>query len=79
MKVKRPQSKQPIPPHAKRSFTGIIFDVYQWEQRLYDGSTTTFEKIKRSDTVNVILTTPDKKIILTRQEEHGLKRNDQTS
>lgn len=43
-----------IPPHAVRVFKGVIFDVYQWEQMLYDGSTTTFECLKRPDTVIVI-------------------------
>lgn len=43
-----------IPHHAKCVFKGVIFDVYQWEQTLFDGSTTTFECLKRPDTVVVI-------------------------
>ena len=44
----------PLPPNAKKVFTGEIFDVYQWEQELYDGSTATFEMLKRPGTVDVI-------------------------
>lgn len=69
MKFQKPTSKQPIPKHAKRVFKGIIFDVYQWKQKLFDGSFTTFEKIKRKSTVMVLPITKDGKIILTQQEQ----------
>ena len=69
MNIKRPHPKQPIPSHAKKVFSGIIFDVYQWEQKLFDGTTTTFESIKREDTVNIISVTTEKKIIVTHQEQ----------
>ena len=71
MKIKRPQSKQPIPSHAKRVFKGVIFDVYQWEQEMYDGTRAIFEKLKRPDTVVVFPVLPDGKIILTEQEQPG--------
>src|SRR3989344_3150543 len=73
MKVKRPKSKQPIPEHAKKVFKGIIFDVYHWEQEMYDGTKVTFEKLKRSDTVVVFGVLPDGKILLTEQEQPGKK------
>lgn len=73
MEIKRPRSKQPIPAHAKRVFKGHIFDVYQWQQKLFDGSFATFEKIKRLDTVNVLPVTGEEKIILTEQEQPGKK------
>lgn len=71
MQIKRPLSKQPIPTHAKKVFSGIMFDIYQWEQQLYNRRTTTFEKISRTDTVSVIPVTTDKKIILSQQEQPG--------
>ncbi len=71
MEIKRPLSNQPIPPHAKRVFKGAIFDVYQWEQKMYDGSTAIFEKLKRPDTVVVFAVLPDGKILLTEQEQPG--------
>lgn len=61
--------KQNIPSHAKRVFKGMIFDVYQWEQEMYDGSTHTFEKIVRPDTVLVIPVTKEGKIIICEQEQ----------
>lgn len=64
MQIPRPISKQPIPDHAKCVFKGVMFDVYQWEQELYDGSKTTFEKIKRPSTVLVYGVLPNGKILL---------------
>jgi len=71
MKIERPKSKQPIPAHAERVFKGILFDVYQWEQELFDGTKTLFEKLKRPDTVVVFPVMDDGKIILTEQEQPG--------
>src|ERR1700745_3312240 len=71
MEIKRPESKQPIPPDAKRVFKGVIFDAYQWEQPQYDGSVKTFEKLKRPDTVVVIAVTPENKILISHQEQPG--------
>jgi len=70
MKIKRPKSKQPIPKNAKRAFKGQAFDVYQWPQKMFDGSVETFEKLKRPDIVNVIPVVGEK-IILTIQEQPG--------
>ncbi|MFA7310091.1 MAG: NUDIX hydrolase [Candidatus Paceibacterota bacterium] len=71
MDIKRPDSKQPIPEHAKKVFSGELFDVYQWEQPLYDGTTAIFEKLKRPDTVIVYPILPDGRILLTEQEQPG--------
>ena len=71
MKIKKARSKQPLPRNAKKVFDGVIFDVYQWEQELYDGSVATFEKIVRLDTVLVIAVTTEGKIILIKQEQPG--------
>jgi len=73
MEIKRPESNQPISKNAKRVFKGKIFDVYQWEQELYDGSKTTFEKLKRPDTVVVFPVLDDGRIILTEQEQPNKK------
>jgi 8-oxo-dGTP pyrophosphatase MutT (NUDIX family) len=71
MEIIRPQSKQPIPGNAKKVFSGVLFDVYQWEQKMFDGSTATFEKLKRPDTVVVFPVMDDGRIILTEQEQPG--------
>lgn len=59
-----------IPPHAKRVFQGVIFDVYQWEQELFDGSTATFECLKRPNTLVVIPMAGDK-VYYSYQEQPG--------
>ncbi len=69
MKIERPKSKQPLPENAKRVFEGAMFDVYQWEQEMFDGTKETFEKLKRSDTVTVFAVLDEGKIILTKQEQ----------
>ncbi len=71
MNIERPLPKQPIPPHAKRVFKGVIFDVYQWEQEMYDGTRAIFEKAKRADNVTIFAVLPDGKILLTEQEQPG--------
>lgn len=71
MKIERPKSKQPIPEDAKLVFKGKIFDTYQWEQEMYDGSKTTFEKVRRPDTVVVFPVLDDGTILLTEQVQPG--------
>lgn len=45
-----------IPPQAKLKFRGKIFEVWQWPQKMFDGSTEIFEMLKRPDTVQIIAT-----------------------
>ncbi|MBI4598672.1 NUDIX hydrolase [Candidatus Uhrbacteria bacterium] len=61
-----------IPASATRVFKGTIFDVYQWEQELFDGSRATFEMLKRPDTVQVIAVVGDCILVLD-QEQPGSK------
>ena len=58
-----------IPKKAKKVFQGIIYSVWQWEQKMFDGSIETFERLKRCDSVSVIAITPDKKIIYLEQKQ----------
>jgi ADP-ribose pyrophosphatase len=74
MDIIRPKSKQPIPEHAKKVFKGILFDVYQWEQELYDGKKVIFEKLKRPDTVLVLPILPDGQILLLKEEQPGKEK-----
>lgn len=73
MKIIRPQSNQPLPRKAKKVFQGRLFSVYQWEQKLFDGTFGIFEKITRRDTVGIIAVTQEGKILLTHQEQPGVK------
>lgn len=59
-----------IPQNATKKFEGVLFDVYQWPQRLFDGSMATFEMLKRPDTV-LILAIKDDKIIFVREQQPG--------
>ncbi len=74
MNIERPKSKLPIPDHAKKVFEGTIFNVYSWEQEMFDGSTQTFEKIERPDTVIVIPVMDDGTILLTEEEQPGREK-----
>jgi len=70
MKTAKQDSKQThLPKQARRVFRGVIFDVFQWPVKMYDGSTVTFEKLKRPDTAAIIPVTTDGKIILTVQQQ----------
>lgn len=66
-----PDRARLIPETAARVFEGKIFDVYQWDQELFDGSHATFEMLKRPDTVNVIAI-KDGKIVILEQEQPRL-------
>lgn len=60
-----------MPAHATCVFKGIIFDTYQWQQKMFDGTFQTFEKLKRADTVIVYPVLDDGCILLTEQEQPG--------
>lgn len=57
-----------LPPQAKKVFTGQVFDVYHWEQEMYDGSFETFEMLKRPYRAAVIAI-KDGKIVLSRESQ----------
>jgi 8-oxo-dGTP pyrophosphatase MutT (NUDIX family) len=63
-----------IPDHAKKVFSGVIYDVYQWQQQLFDQTTTTFEMLKRPDTVVTIPVVDNKIVILQDENPHQGKR-----
>lgn len=63
-----PKNAKLIPENAKRVFKGKIFDIYQWQQKMFDGSFETFEILKRPDTVKVIAI-KDGKIIICEEQQ----------
>lgn len=71
MKIKRPESGQKMPQNAKLVHKGVLFDTYQWEQEMFDGTHQTFEQLKRPDTVVVFGILDDGSILLTKQEQPG--------
>lgn len=58
-----------IPAQAKKVFQGDIFSVWQWQQKLYDGTTALYEMLDRPDTVHTVGVLPDGKIMLTLDEQ----------
>ena len=65
-----------IPQHAKCMFRGVIYDTYQWKQELFDGSHTTFEMLRRPDTVTAICIVDDELLVLKDEQPHrGLRIN----
>ena len=59
-----------IPKQAKKVFQGEIFSIYQWPQKMFDGSYKIFERAKRQDTV-IIIATVKNKIVLLKQRQPG--------
>ncbi len=63
-----------IPKHAKKVFTGVIFDVYHWKQKMFNNTTETFEMLKRPDTIEVIPIMGNK-IILLNEEQLNIEKS----
>lgn len=69
MKIDRSYRKSTIPEHAKCVFEGVIFDVYQWEQKLYDGTTTKFERLVGRDIGKIVPVLEDGRICIVKDEQ----------
>lgn len=70
-----PQNAHCVPAKAKKVFSGVIFDIYQWQELAYDGSYLPFEMAKRADTVQIIGITDESDVItLNEQQPDGLVR-----
>lgn len=60
--------RKPIPPSAKMVFKGVIFEVWQWQQAMFDGTTATFERLRRPDTAQIIAVVDDKILVQTEEQ-----------
>ena len=70
-------NKRPLPPNTKRYseqatnvFKGVRFEVYQWPQKQFDGSTATYEIVKRDDTVIILGVIGEEVILVKEQQPH---------
>lgn len=63
-----------IPDNAKCVFRGVMFDVYQWQQQMFDGSFQTFEMVKRTDNAIIIGVVDDRLAVITEQQPHDRAR-----
>ncbi len=68
MRTVIPASARLLPETATKVFAGKIFDVYQWEQELFDGTKATFEMLGRPDTIQVIAI-KDHKLVVLHEEQ----------
>jgi ADP-ribose pyrophosphatase YjhB (NUDIX family) len=67
-----PDDARLVPDKAEKVFSGVMFDVYQWQQEMFDGNYKTYEMIKRPDTVLVIALDDDDKVVVMREEQPNL-------
>lgn len=70
MKKLIPEDSVLVPDQAELAFQGKIFGVYQWPQKLFDGSVYTFEMLKRTDTVTVICAADNKILVIDDEQPH---------
>lgn len=70
MKKFIPEDAVLVPDQAVKAFEGMIFDVYQWPQKLFDGSEHTFEMLKRPDTVTAICIVDNKILVIQDEQPH---------
>jgi len=70
-----PKNFRGIPEKAKKVFEGVIFDVYQWNQEMFDGTTEVFEMLKRPDTIGV-LPLHGENVVVIDEEQPNTKREE---
>lgn len=58
-----------LPKEATCVHQGKLFDTYQWPQKQFDGSIKTFEAVYTPGSVQIFVITPQKKIILLKEEQ----------
>ncbi|HVX56477.1 MAG TPA: NUDIX hydrolase [Candidatus Saccharimonadales bacterium] len=76
MKKLIPNDAVLVPDQAERAFRGMIFDVYQWPQKLFDGSEHRFEMLKRTDTVTAVCVVDNKVLVVHDEQPHlGLRQS----
>lgn len=61
-------NKSKLPSEANLVFKGKIFEVWQWEQEMFDGTKETFEKLKRANTA-LVIPLVGKNILIQEQEQ----------
>ncbi len=76
-----PDNVKLVPAEAEKVFQGKIWAVYQWPQKMFDGSFETFEMLRRPDTVKILpivtaeearelgFKASEARIIVTKQEQ----------
>ncbi len=65
-----PKNAVLIPEKAQRVFQGVIYDAYHWDQPFFDGSSGTFEMLKRADTVVAVGVVDNKLLVIDDTQAH---------
>lgn len=73
LSISRPPGKQARPETAKIVFHGVLFDVWQWDQTLFDGTTAVFETLQRPDTVLVLPVIDNDHVILAEETQPSMQ------
>ncbi|HUD06291.1 MAG TPA: NUDIX domain-containing protein [Candidatus Saccharimonadales bacterium] len=68
MRTILPTNAKLVPKNAKLVFKGIIYDTYQWQQKMFDDSYETFEMLRRPDTLKALAVKENKIILLEQQQ-----------
>ena len=63
-----PEGAKLIPPEGELKFTGEVYEVFQWPEPMFDGTTATFEMLRRPDTVKIVAV-KDGKVVVTYQRQ----------
>ncbi|MFT4244886.1 MAG: NUDIX hydrolase [Candidatus Woesearchaeota archaeon] len=58
-----------IPQNSRKVFAGILFDVYHWKQKQFDGTYKTFEALKRLPSVQIIATTKKGTFVILKEQQ----------
>ena len=64
-----PDNAKLVPDNASKVFSGVIHDVYHWQQPMYDGTIATFEMLKRTSSVIMLGVLDDEQVIVLQQEQ----------
>lgn len=68
----KPKQKSVFPSRAKPVYQGKIFEIWQWKQKMFDGSIEVFEGLKRCNSVEIFAAVGNK-VILQQQWQPHLK------
>ena len=71
-----PLNAKLVPDNARKVFTGKLYEVYQWDQKMFDGTTKVFEMLKRADTAVIIPVVGEEIVIIKEQQPDIATRDD---
>jgi len=64
----KPHNHHPLPDHAKKVFHGKLWQIHQWDQEWFDGTTKIYEAVKRQDSV-IIFPIIDENVVIIEEEQ----------